>query len=117
MAEVIMPRLSDTMEEGTVSRWLKQPGEKVETGEVIAEIETDKATMELEAFESGVLQQILVPEGETVPIGQPIAMIGERATAAAVGAVPGTASAPNAAAHPEPAPAGERAVSGAVADG
>ncbi|MGH2601211.1 MAG: dihydrolipoamide acetyltransferase family protein [Dehalococcoidia bacterium] len=77
MAEVTMPRLSDTMEEGSVQRWLKQPGDTVETGDIIAEIETDKAVMELEAYESGTLQQILVPEGEVVPIGRPIAMIGD----------------------------------------
>src|SRR6266508_1328360 len=76
MAEVTMPRLSDTMSEGTVGKWLKQPGDKVENGEIIAEIETDKATMELQAFESGTLQKILVPEGQTVPIGQPISAIG-----------------------------------------
>ena len=76
MAEVTMPRLSDTMAEGTVGRWLKQSGDQVHAGEVIAEIETDKAVMELEAFESGTLQTILVPEGQTVPIGQPIALIG-----------------------------------------
>src|SRR5437762_2052738 len=73
MAEITMPRLSDTMSEGTVGKWLKQPGDKVENGEIIAEIETDKATMELQAFESGTLQKILVPEGQTVPIGQPVA--------------------------------------------
>jgi pyruvate dehydrogenase E2 component (dihydrolipoamide acetyltransferase) len=82
MAEVTMPRLSDTMEEGSVQRWLKQPGDQVQVGDMIAEIETDKAVMELEAYESGVLQQILVPEGEVVPIGTPIAMIGEGAVAA-----------------------------------
>ncbi len=77
MAEVTMPRLSDTMEEGTIGRWLKQPGDQVEKGEILLEIETDKATMELESYESGTLQKILVQEGETVPIGQLIAMIGE----------------------------------------
>jgi pyruvate dehydrogenase E2 component (dihydrolipoamide acetyltransferase) len=77
MAEVVMPRLSDTMEEGSVQRWMKQPGDQVTAGEIIAEIETDKAVMELEAYESGVLQQIMVPEGEVVPIGQTIAMIGD----------------------------------------
>ena len=79
MADVIMPRLSDTMEEGSVQRWLKQPGDRVAAGDIIAEIETDKAVMELEAFESGVLQRILVPEGEVVPVGEPIALIGEGA--------------------------------------
>ncbi len=76
MAELLMPRLSDTMEEGTVARWLKQPGEPVTKGEVIAEIQTDKANMDLEAYEDGTLQQLLVEEGATVPIGQPIAVIG-----------------------------------------
>ena len=92
MPEIIMPRLSDTMEEGTLAAWLKQPGDQVQRGDVLAEIETDKATMELEAFEEGVLQQILVKEGETVPIGQPIAIVGA-----------GGASAP-AAAPAQPAP-------------
>jgi pyruvate dehydrogenase E2 component (dihydrolipoamide acetyltransferase) len=77
MAEITMPRLSDTMSEGSVSRWLKKPGDPVAVGDIIAEIETDKATMELEAFEAGTLQKILVKEGEVVPIGQPIAIIGE----------------------------------------
>jgi pyruvate dehydrogenase E2 component (dihydrolipoamide acetyltransferase) len=89
MPEVIMPRLSDTMEEGTLAVWLKQPGDQVQRGDVLAEIETDKATMELEAFEEGVLQQILVQEGETVPIGQPIALIGADGAAA-----PAAAAAP-----------------------
>jgi pyruvate dehydrogenase E2 component (dihydrolipoamide acetyltransferase) len=77
MAEVTMPRLSDTMSEGAIGRWLKKPGDAVENGEVIAEIETDKATMELSAYEAGTLLKILVPEGKTVPIGEPIAVIGE----------------------------------------
>jgi pyruvate dehydrogenase E2 component (dihydrolipoamide acetyltransferase) len=77
MAEVTMPRLSDTMSEGSISQWLKNPGDQVEMGDIIAEIETDKAIMELEAFEKGTLLKILVPEGQTVPIGTPIALIGE----------------------------------------
>ena len=76
MAEVTMPRLSDTMEEGTIAAWLKQPGEQVNKGEVIAQIETDKATMDLTAFEAGTLQEILAPEGTTVQIGKPVARIG-----------------------------------------
>jgi pyruvate dehydrogenase E2 component (dihydrolipoamide acetyltransferase) len=98
MAEVTMPRLSDTMSEGAVGRWLKKPGDAVADGEIIAEIETDKATMELQSFESGTLQKILVPEGQTVPIGQTIAIIGD-------GAAPEEAAAPPeqpAAAAPEP---------------
>src|SRR5258708_21175024 len=76
MADVTMPRLSDTREEGTIASWLKKPGEKVDRGEVIAQIETDKATMDLTAFEAGTLQEILAPEGSTVAIGQPVARIG-----------------------------------------
>jgi pyruvate dehydrogenase E2 component (dihydrolipoamide acetyltransferase) len=77
MSEVTMPRLSDTMEEGELARWLKNVGDQVEKGDVIAEIETDKATMDLEVFESGVLEKQLVEEGTIVPIGQAIAVIGD----------------------------------------
>jgi len=76
MSEITMPRLSDTMEEGTIGRWLKKPGDEIKKGDILAEIETDKATMDLEAFEAGTLQQLLVQEGETVPIGQAVALIG-----------------------------------------
>ncbi|HTI15453.1 MAG TPA: dihydrolipoamide acetyltransferase family protein [Dictyobacter sp.] len=76
MAEVNMPRLSDTMQEGTITRWLKQPGDEVKKGEVVAEVETDKANMEIESFAAGILEKILVPEGETAPIGQAIAVLG-----------------------------------------
>src|SRR5258706_11284835 len=79
MPEVTMPRLSDTMQEGTIARWLKSPGDKVNKGEILGEIETDKATMDLESYDAGVLEQILVQEGATVPIGQPIAIIGSGA--------------------------------------
>ena len=68
-AEILMPQQSDTMTEGTVVRWLKKEGEKINAGEIIAEIETDKATMEMEAFESGTLAVIAVKEGEKVPVG------------------------------------------------
>ncbi len=81
MSEVNMPRLSDTMEEGTIARWLKSPGDEIKKGDILAEIETDKATMDLEAYEAGTLQQILVQEGETVPIGQAVALIGSGAAA------------------------------------
>jgi pyruvate dehydrogenase E2 component (dihydrolipoamide acetyltransferase) len=76
MPEVQMPRLSDTMTEGVLSRWLKAEGDIVHKGDVLAEIETDKATMDLEAYEEGPLTALLVAEGTTVPIGQPIAVIG-----------------------------------------
>ncbi|MCS6883252.1 MAG: biotin/lipoyl-containing protein, partial [Oscillochloridaceae bacterium] len=113
MGEVTMPRLSDTMSEGTVGRWLKQPGDPVVAGEIIAEIETDKATMELEAFESGVLQQIIVPEGKTVPIGEVIALIGAGPEAAALPPAPAPAAAGTAPA-PGPAPAAVTAAPAAV---
>lgn len=77
MSEVVMPRLSDTMEEGELSKWLKNVGDPVAKGDVLAEIETDKATMDLEAFESGVLEQQLVEAGSVVPIGTPVAVIGD----------------------------------------
>jgi pyruvate dehydrogenase E2 component (dihydrolipoamide acetyltransferase) len=82
MPEITMPRLSDTMEEGTIASWLKKPGDQVSKGDVLAQIETDKATMDLTAFEAGTLQEILAPEGTTVPIGQPVARIGQGAAPA-----------------------------------
>jgi pyruvate dehydrogenase E2 component (dihydrolipoamide acetyltransferase) len=75
--QVVMPKLSPTMEEGQLSRWLKQEGDKVSVGEGLAEIDTDKATMEAQALASGVLRKILVPAGETVPLGAIIAIIGD----------------------------------------
>ncbi len=78
MPEVVMPRLSDSMEEGTIVRWLKQDGEQVAQGEPLAEVETDKATVTFEADADGILR-ILVGEGQTVPIGGLIARIGEAA--------------------------------------
>src|SRR5215210_6346019 len=75
--KVVMPKLSPTMEEGQVARWLKKEGDKVSMGEPIAEIDTDKATMEMQALSEGVLRKVLVQEGESAPLGQPIAIIGE----------------------------------------
>ena len=72
-----MPKLSDTMSVGTVVKWHKNVGEQVSNGDTLAEIETDKATMELENFDDGVLLKILVNEGEEAPIGSPLAIIGE----------------------------------------
>ncbi len=76
-SRVVMPKLTDTMEEGVVLKWKKEEGDKVSAGDVLAEIETDKAVMDLEAFASGVLRKLLVKEGETVPSGALIAVIGE----------------------------------------
>jgi len=78
MAEVInMPRLSDTMEEGTVAKWLFKVGEKVSEGDILAEIETDKATMEFESFNEGTLLHVGVQEGETAPVDVLLAIIGD----------------------------------------
>ena len=115
-SQVIMPKLSPTMEEGVVSRWLKKEGDKVSMGEPLAEIDTDKATMEMQALANGVLRKILINEGESAPLGQLIAIIGEpdedissllnqSATAAAKTQAPAPAKAEPAAAKAEPAPA------------
>ncbi len=74
--KIMMPKLSDTMEEGVILKWLRKEGEKVKQGEILAEIESDKADMELEAYDSGVLRKIVVPEGGKAPIGGLIAIIG-----------------------------------------
>ncbi len=82
---VLMPALSPTMEHGKITKWLKAEGDSVKSGDVVAEIETDKATMEVEVIDEGVLARILVPAGtENVPVNSPIAVIaaeGEDASA------------------------------------
>ena len=75
--EVVMPQMGADMTEGTLVRWLKTPGDTVERGDIIAEIETDKATVELEAFEAGVLRQVVAQEGEVIPVGEVIALLGD----------------------------------------
>ncbi|SDW49442.1 pyruvate dehydrogenase complex dihydrolipoamide acetyltransferase [Aequorivita viscosa] len=77
---ITMPRLSDTMTEGTVATWLKKEGDKVEEGDILAEIETDKATMEFESFYSGVLLKIGIGEGESAPVDEVLAIIGPEGT-------------------------------------
>ncbi|MCK4300162.1 MAG: 2-oxo acid dehydrogenase subunit E2, partial [Planctomycetes bacterium] len=77
MHEVLMPKLGQTMEEATVARWLKQEGDTVTRGEVLLEITTDKATLEVESFHSGVLRKIVAPEGAVVPVHRVIAYIGD----------------------------------------
>jgi len=84
--EIVMPRLSDTMEEGRIIKWLKQVGEPVEEGEMLLEIETDKADIEVEAFDSGILLEITVEEGETVKVGEKIGLIGAEDEAAGAAA-------------------------------
>ena len=76
MAEIInMPRLSDTMEEGVVATWLKKVGDKIEEGDILAEIETDKATMEFESFYEGTLLHIGIKEGQTAPVDSLLAIV------------------------------------------
>lgn len=119
MADLVeMVQLSPTMEEGLIVKWLKSVGDVVEAGDLLAEVETDKATMEMESFYDGVLLKIVVPEGEGAPVGTAIAVIGEEgedpdAALAAAGesaaaeeepAAPEPAAAPVAAAAPSPAP-------------
>jgi len=115
MPDITMPRLSDTMEAGVIATWHKHVGDPVVAGDVVADIETDKAIMELEAYDDGVLERVLVAEGESAPIGAPIALIGD-GTGAAEGAreepaapeqAPGAApeAAPEAAGAPCPTPA------------
>ncbi|MBS1884286.1 MAG: 2-oxo acid dehydrogenase subunit E2 [Actinobacteria bacterium] len=100
MPEIVMPRLSDSMEEGVILKWMKQVGEEVAVGEELVEIETDKANMAYESDVAGTLTEILAKEGETLPIGAPIAVVGDpgeaptRVEEAAEG--PATAEAPEA---------------------
>src|SRR6266852_4077254 len=103
---ILMPALSPTMEKGNLAKWLKKEGDKVKPGDVIAEIETDKATMEYEAIDEGTLAKIVVPEGtQDVAVNQLIAVLaeeGEDVKAAAAGAGKGAAPAPAKAASPVP---------------
>ena len=130
MAEITMPKLSDTMTEGTLVAWKKKAGDKVSSGDVIAEVETDKATMEMESFEDGVLAEIYIQEGQKVAVGEKIARVqgkGDATAAPAAGngktadkqpvpvaekaaaqagtnVAPATASGPQATKFPEAAP-------------
>ena len=110
---ITMPRLSDTMEEGTVATWLKKVGDTVNEGDILAEIETDKATMEFEAFYAGTLLHIGIQEGESAPVDSLLAIIGDKdadvnqaiaaATASSQEADPAPVEAPKAPATPAPA--------------
>ncbi len=75
-SRVVMPKLSDTMEEGRILRWIKKEGDPVETGQALAEVETDKATVEMEAYTSGIVRKLVAAEGQFVKVGQQIAVIG-----------------------------------------
>src|SRR3954471_23611586 len=126
MAQLLeMPKLSDTMKEGVLRKWIKKEGDKIAPGDIVAEVETDKATMDFESFDGGVLLKRLIADGATVPIGAPIAIlgvVGEDITAAlaqaetkkggsapakapeAPAAAPAATQAPAAAAAPAPKP-------------
>jgi pyruvate dehydrogenase E2 component (dihydrolipoamide acetyltransferase) len=107
MPEITMPRLSDTMEAGVIAAWHKKVGDAVSAGDVVADIETDKAIMELEAYDDGVLERILVAEGESAPIGTPIGVLGDGSGS---GPAPAEPAAPEPAAQPAaPGPAAEPA--------
>jgi len=126
MTEVIMPKMGDGMEEGTLVEWLKKDGEKVKSGEVIGTIQTDKATLELEAPASGILTGFLIGPGETVPVGRPIAAIlrnGEKlpegwgGASAASSAAPAAVTSPETGAQSAPAAASAAPEAPAVAAG
>src|SRR5207237_345916 len=106
---ILMPALSPTMEKGNLAKWLKKEGDKVKSGDVIAEIETDKATMEVEAVDEGTIAKILVPEGtQDVPVNDVIAVLagdGEDVKAAGAGAASAPPKAAAAPAPPAPTPA------------
>src|SRR5262245_1339943 len=111
---ILMPALSPTMEKGNLAKWLKKEGDKVKSGDVIAEIETDKATMEVEAVDEGTIAKIVVPEGtQDVPVNDVIAVLaGDGEDVKAAGAAP-AAAAPKAAEAPKPAPAPAAALAAA----
>src|SRR3954447_7156359 len=108
---ILMPALSPTMEKGNLAKWLKREGDKVKSGDIIAEIETDKATMEVEAVDEGTIAKIVVPDGTAdVPVNQVIAVLageGEdpKAAAASAGSAPPAPKPQAAAPAPPPAPA------------
>ena len=105
---IAMPKLSDTMDEGIILKWLKKEGEAIKQGEILAEVQTDKADMELEAYDGGIVRKLFVPEGGGAPVGSPIAIIGTAdEDISAMLQASGTAS-PQKSAHADsPAPARE----------
>src|SRR6266571_5247827 len=111
VTKVVMPKLSDAMESGKIIKWLKKEGDRIQGGDILAEVETDKADVEREAFGAGVLRKILVPAGETAPIGTLIGVIAEPGddiaallASAPAGAGGAGAGAQNTPLRPEPAP-------------
>lgn len=114
MNQITMPKLSDTMLEGTLIKWHKKAGDKISVGDVIADVETDKATMEMEAFDDGLITELLIPEGGVVKVGQPIANLEGGKKSAAKSSAP-SAAATTGPAVSVPAPTKPKAV--ASADG
>jgi len=113
-----MPSLSPTMKEGKIVKWLKKEGDKVSSGEAIAEVETDKSNLEIEAYDDGVLLKIAVPEGGTAPVGAPIAYIGAKGEKVEAGKAPAPApAAPKAPAAASAAPAAPAAPSAGGGEG
>ena len=113
ITKVLMPKLSEAMETGKVIKWLKKEGDAIKGGDVIAEIETDKANVEIEAFGGGVLRKIVISEGGQVPVGELIGVIADAADdigAVTSAAPPPPASAPAPAAAPLPAMESYRSV-------
>src|SRR5262247_3132483 len=107
VTKVVMPKLSDAMESGKIIKWLKKEGDRIQGGDIIAEVETDKADVEMEAFGAGVLRKILVAAGAEAPVGSMIAVIAEtnEDIASLVASAPAPAAAP-AVSSAQPAPAG-----------
>jgi pyruvate dehydrogenase E2 component (dihydrolipoamide acetyltransferase) len=116
--ELVMPRLSDTMEEGTIGRWLVHEGDSFSEGDVLAEIETDKATMEFQAYDAGTVLKILVEDGESAALGSPIAIVGEAGESVPERTDDGPAAAgsePDQPAEPDRKPAAKRGKAAAKA--
>src|SRR2546423_12423677 len=111
VSKVVMPKLSEAMETGKLIKWIKKEGDRVSAGDILAEVETDKADVEMEAFGSGVLRKILVKEGDRAPVGALIAVIAEQnddiaSVIAGAGASDGGAHADATPATKDPAPRG-----------
>ena len=102
--EVTMPKLSDTMEEGKILRWLKHEGDRIAIGDILAEVETDKANMELEAYDEGTLAELKVAEGESVPVGSVIALLAAAGEQKGATAKPSVQPAPQKASDKAPEP-------------
>ncbi len=117
MPAITMPKLSDTMTEGTIARWKKKKGDTIEAGDILAEIETDKATMEMECFDDGVLTEIYVPDGGKAPVGAKIALVlAEGETVEADAPAKPEAKAADKPATPEAKPADKSAAVPAASD-